>query len=107
MATVTVAGPYFIDFGNQPLAPGQDQKTWWFGWRQAFYLDFTVTVTAHPWSASPGGGAGNALWVRETSVSYDAEDKLRIYATLHNSGPAAIRACLVYISFLREPQPTD
>ena len=104
MATVTVAGPYILDFGWQPLAPGQDRKTWWFGWREAFDRDFTVTVTAHP--IYPG----EALSVRETSVSYEPEpfnppggDKLIIYATLHNSGPAAIRMCKVYVSFLREP----
>jgi hypothetical protein len=105
MATVIVAGPYILNFGAQGLAPGQNQSTWWFGWDLPFYQNFTVTVTAHPWPTVAGkfdDYATNALWVRETSVAYESGGKLIIYATLYNSGPAAIEGCSVNISFLHQ-----
>lgn len=108
MASFRIFGPYHLDLGNQGLAPGDVQNTYWRGWSPA-PTQFTVTVTAHPSTLVAGSEshANNALWVSATTVQYafsregDTElDDLVIYADLTNTGPAAIRYCSLYITFV-------
>jgi hypothetical protein len=111
MASFRIFGPYQLDLGVPGLAPGQTQNTYWFGWQpEPRFGRFTVTVTGHPDTLVPGAGtlhAANALSVSNTSVQYVpnvmgdiVSRQLIIHATLSNSGPAAIRYCILCITFI-------
>lgn len=111
MASFRIFGPYDLDLGIPGLAAGQSQGTWWFGWQPEPRVgQFTVTVTAHPGPNVAGTEelAANSLSVSSTSVSYAPINisggiitlKLIVYATLLNTGPAAIRYCTLCINFV-------
>lgn len=109
MANVIHDGPHAIDFGPQGLAPGQAISSHWNGWNPE-PSGFTVTVTVLPATNIAGAEdshAANTMYVSDTSVQYvpsfqgDVEtDTLVIWATLANDGPAAIRWCSLYITFV-------
>ena len=110
MASFRIFGPYNLDLGVPGLAPGRSQGTWWFGWQPGTTVgQFTVTITAHPGPEVAGTTqvAANSLSVSSSSVSYAPTIsgdivtlQLIVYATLLNTGPAAIRYCTLCINFV-------
>lgn len=112
MASFRIFGPYNLDLGIPGLAPGQEQNTYWLGWKpEPRAGQFTVTVTGHPGTIVPDPNgtphAANSVSVSDTSVQYVptvsgdiVTTQLVIHARLLNTGPAAIRYCSLCITFV-------